>query len=691
MTDLLQTIRQQQSAYQERGWRLPIWLAGSEAYTQQQLSALKPEAVSYWLGHQAPAGFTLLSAKQKQQWLGTECDVLVVDARHSVDWDLVAASSGCLKAGGLWLFVTNEPDLWQQQPNPAAKRVLPYPLDAAVYKGLFKQFWLEQLQDTHRVQLIEGRPAVLPALPEAIAPVQAELPYRTAEQQIAVAAIHKVVTGHRRRPLVLTAHRGRGKSSALGLAAALLVQQGKTDILLTGPSPVAVQTAFFIAANLLNEPYPPGQNQLLNGAIRFVPVDALLAEKQQNTVILVDEAAAIPTPQLQQLTDLYSRLVFATTEHGYEGTGRGFQLRFQSYLQQHCPGFQKLHLHQPIRYQANDPLEQLIFKGFLLEQLIFKGFLLEQTDSAITATLQPKAFSYPIKELLLQPQKLQQIFSLLSLAHYQTDVMDLWALLDNQTLKLYTLEQDQQVIACALISFEGELDKELAMAVSHGKRRVQGHLLAQSLAFHCLQSELAEQKLARIQRIVVHPSVQIQGLGSQLLSFVLQDLLSQQYLIGTSFGATLALAKFWQKAGFHPVKLSHQNEQASNEASVLMLYGEQFRPLQQQFSRQLYWQLADKQRSLDPALALLWAEPPSIEITPQQSTELELFQAGLRPYELIETHLLCWFNLFYAKVEHQTALLLVQRLWQKQDWQQISLPSAKQKLPDLCKRLKFLD
>jgi len=677
MTHLLQIIQQQQSAYQKRGWRLPIWLAGSELYTQQQLSALEPDGVSYWLGQQAPAGFTLLSAKQKQQWLGTECDLLVVDARHSIDWDLVAASSGCLKAGGLWLFVTNEPDLWRQQANPAAKRVLPYPLDAAVYPGLFKQFWLEQLQNARWIRIIEGNAAVIPLLPEAIAPTQAELPYRTAEQQQAVAAIHKVVTGHRRRPLVLTAHRGRGKSSALGLAAAQLAQQGKTDILLTGPSPVAVQTALFIAAKLLNQSYQSGQNQLLNGTIRFVPVDALLAEKRQNTVILVDEAAAIPTPLLQQLTDLYSRLVFATTEHGYEGTGRGFQLRFQSYLQQHCPGFQKLHLHQPIRYQENDPLEQLIFKGFLLEQ----------TEAELTKIQQPQLTSYQVKGLLLQPQKLQQIFSLLSLAHYQTDVMDLWALLDNPALKLYTLEKNHRIIACALISFEGELDEDLAVEISHGKRRVQGHLLAQSLAFHCLQPELAVQKTARIQRIVVHPLVQTQGLGTQLLRFVLQDLLDQQHLIGTSFGANLALTRFWQKAGFHPVKLSHQNEQASNEASVLMLYGEQFKPLRQLFSRQIYWQLADKQCSLDPALALLWAEPPSIKLTPQQATELQLFQAGLRPYELIETHLLCWFNLHYAKVDHQTALLLVQRLWQKQDWLQLPVKNAKQKLPDLSKQL----
>lgn len=677
MTDLLQIIRQHQDAYQKLGWRLPVWLAGSEVYTQHQLAKLQSEGCCYWLGQQAPVGFTLLSAHQKQQWLGTECDLLVVDARQTVDWDLVAASSGCLKAGGLWLFVTSEPELWQHQPNPAAKRVLPYPLDAAAYSGLFKQFWLAQLAEQRWVQLIEGNSAVIPLLPEAIASTSAELPYRTTEQQQAVTAIHKVVTGHRRRPLVLTAHRGRGKSSALGLAAAMLVQQGKTDILLTGPSPVAVQTAFFIAAQLLNLPYQAGQNQLSESLIRFVPVDALLAEKQNNTVILVDEAAAIPTPQLQQLTDIYSRLVFATTEHGYEGTGRGFQLRFQRYLQQHCPGFQKLHLHQPIRYQINDPLERLIFKGFLLEQ----------TDFAVTAIQQPQLVSYQVKDLLQQPAKLQQIFSLLSLAHYQTDVMDLWALLDNPTLKLYTLEQDQQVIACALISFEGELDAELASAVAHGKRRVQGHLLAQSLAFHCLQPKLVTQKMARIQRIVVHPLLQSQGLGSQLLDFVLQQLLNKDNLIGTSFGATLALAKFWQNAGFSPVKLSQRHEQASNEASVLMLYGEPFNALQQQFSRQLYWQLADKQRTLDPALALLWVEPPALEITPLQITELRLFQADLRPFDLIETHLLCWFNLNYAKVEPQTAQFLVQRLWQKQDWQQIALPQAKQQLPQLCKQL----
>ncbi len=609
MSDLLQLIRQHHNAYQKRGWRLPIWLAGSNTYTEQQLADLDPTDSAYWLGPKAPAGFSLLSAKQKQQWLGTECDLLVVDAREAVDWDLVAASSGCVKAGGIWLFVSSQAELWQQQPNPAAKRVLPYPLDAATYTGLFKQFWLKQLQHAQWLRLVEASPVMPPVVPDAIPPVLAEPPYRTVEQQQAVAAIHKVVTGHRRRPLVLTAHRGRGKSSALGLAAAQLVQHGKTDILLTGPSPSSVQTAFFVAAQLLHENYQAGKNQLKNGAIRFVPVDVLLAEKQQNTVILVDEAAAIPTPQLQQLVDSYSRLVFATTEHGYEGTGRGFQLRFQHYLQQQCPDFKKLHLHQPIRYQSDDPLEQLIFQGFMLEYA------------------------------------------------------------ENPVI-------DSEMISAASLPTPPQL-------------RVQGHLLAQSLAFHCLQPDLAEKTMARIQRIVVHPSLQSKGLGSHLLTRVLQDLLTKNFLVGTSFGATRALAKFWQKAGFLPVKLSQQQEQASNEPSVLMLYGEQFRPLQQLFSRQLYWQLADKQRTLDPMLALAWAEAPAIALLPQQIAELKLFQAGLRPFDLIETHLLCWFNLYHTTVASETALLLVQRLWQKHEWTQLSVPDAKQALSELCKHLSL--
>ncbi|MFP3366547.1 hypothetical protein R0J93_23165, partial [Pseudoalteromonas sp. SIMBA_148] len=45
--------------------------------------------------------------------------------------------------------------------------------------------------------------------------------------------------------------------------------------------------------------------------------------------------------------------------HGYEGTGRGFQLRFRHHLERQCPGWQALEMTTPVRWAPGDPLEAL--------------------------------------------------------------------------------------------------------------------------------------------------------------------------------------------------------------------------------------------------------------------------------------------------------------------------------------------
>lgn len=698
---LRQQLAELQQQYRQRRWRLPLWLQVDAAecdglpQTLAELLADQSEGTGFWLGEfiaDFPLAATTAQIKHKGQLLGVEADWIVINGLAGIDWDLLAASSGCLRAGGLWLLITVTPEHFALQPNLQAQRMLSYPLQAHDQASNFQQFWLSQQQDwwlyhealgLHRQHLAQAQQTVLTE-PSASTqatdtkhPADAELvpaPFSSSEQQQAVAAILKVVSGHRRRPLLLTAHRGRGKSAALGIAAAQLQQLSKQKLIITAPNPAAAAVALQHAKAYLAELQPDAPL-----ALQFWPIDLLLHEKPSADLVLVDEAAAIPLPQLQQLTQHYSRLVFATTEHGYEGTGRSFSLKFQPYLQQHCPGWQQLRLQTPVRYAEDDPLERQIFRSFLLA--------CEQPTPAYDPALPLFTKLHPASELLAQPSLLAGIFGLLSLAHYQTEVTDLWALLDNPQLQVMAIYQDStqeqtsapQLLGCAVMSYEGQLPPQLATQVYQGDRRVQGHLLAQSLAFHLATPELATLPLARVQRIVIHPAWQNSGLGQYLLKQVQQHCQQQGVAaVGSSFGATTALLRFWTDQGFLPVKLSQQAEQASGEPSVLMIkacdstLAPTMVQLHQQFADNLYLQLADSQRHLNPRLALQLCQPPVTTIDAPAKQQLVLFAAGKRPYELVELLVLAWFNQHAHSLPIDLTPLLVQKLWQKHSWADFS-------------------
>uniref|UniRef100_UPI0040483E66 GNAT family N-acetyltransferase n=1 Tax=Rheinheimera sp. TaxID=1869214 RepID=UPI0040483E66 len=665
---LLSQLLQWQQLAARLNIRLPvIWQGDNKQLISDsfQLLAQLADATVYWLGEQPPVDAVQLSDKHNYQLLGSECDVLVINAFSGFNADLVAASAGCVKAGGIWLLLCPEFSSWQQLANPAHKNLLPYPLDAHTHQGQFIRFWLSCVQQQNVIILHNNSICRELDWPKPPSADTASVPYATTEQASAVAAILHVVSGHRRRPLLLSADRGRGKSAALGIAAAQLAIAGK-QLVLTAPSPRTATTAL--------QHFQQLTATTLHQQLNFVAFDQLLNGDYQADLLLVDEAAAIPTPVLQQLVQKFSRVVFATTEHGYEGTGRGFQLRFQQHLNTHYPGWKKLHLHQPIRYQQADPLEQLTFNSFLLKPNA------DATKFLPDAALNFKC--YQTTDWLNQAEKLQQVFSLLSLAHYQTQVKDLAALLDNPQLQVVTLEQNNQLLACALICIEGNIEATLANQIYLGARRLQGHLLAQSLAFHLAQPDLAQGTLWRVMRITVQPQLLRQKLGAALLAFIdTQARQASVSYLGCSFGVTTELCNFWRDCGYQAVRLGTTTDNASNEYSLLMLKAvlgdtATVNTLANAFAKQLFVNLT-VYPALSAALVLALATAPATtELNTRQKQQLLLFAQGKRPYELIRHLLLDWFNLHYNHLQTLDAELLCSLLWQQHD-----LATVAQKAP----------
>ena len=122
-------------------------------------------------------------------------------------------------------------------------------------------------------------------------------------------------------------------------------------ILLTAPKLANVETAFHHAQLSLPESLKANASLTLGqSSLRFIAVDELIKGDYKADLLMVDEAAAIPTAMLTQLLKRYSRIIFSTTVHGYEGTGRGFHLRFKQVLDALTPQWKEVELTEPIRW-----------------------------------------------------------------------------------------------------------------------------------------------------------------------------------------------------------------------------------------------------------------------------------------------------------------------------------------------------
>lgn len=513
------------------GIRRLLVLSGEERWCFDHALKLRDALPGDWLWiSPQPDAENHCSPSALQTLLGREFRHAVFDARHGFDAAAFAALSGTLKAGS-WLVLLlpvwdeweNQPDAdslrWSDCPDPIAtphfvqhfKRVLTANNDAILWRQN------QPFSLAHFTPRTDWHPATGAPQPE-----QQQLLQQLLTMPPGVAAV--------------TAARGRGKSALAGQ----LISRIAGSAIVTAPAKAATD----VLAQFAGEKF------------RFIAPDALLASDEQADWLVVDEAAAIPAPLLYQLVSRFPRTLLTTTVQGYEGTGRGFLLKF-------CARFPHLHrfeLQQPIRWAQGCPLEKMVS-----EALVFD-------DENFTHTPQGNIVISAFEQTLWrsEPETPLKVYQLLSGAHYRTSPLDLRRMMDAPGQHFLQAAGGNEIAGALWLVDEGGLSQELSQAVWAGFRRPRGNLVAQSLAAHGSNPLAATLRGRRVSRIAVHPTRQREGTGRQLIAGALQYIHDLDYL-SVSFGYTEELWRFWQRCGFVLVRMGNHREASSGCYTAMAL------------------------------------------------------------------------------------------------------------------------
>ena len=513
------------------GIRRLLVLSGEEGWCFDHALKLRDALPGDWLWiSPQPVAENHCFPSALQTLLGREFRHAVFDARHGFDAAAFAALSGTLKAGSwlvlllpVWEEWENQPDAdslrWSDCPDPIAtphfvqhlKRVLTANNDAILWRQN------QQFSLAHFAPRTDWHPATGTPQPE-----QQQLLQQLLTMPPGVAAV--------------TAARGRGKSALAGQ----LISRIAGSAIVTAPAKAATD----VLAQFAGEKF------------RFIAPDALLASDEQADWLVVDEAAAIPAPLLHQLVSRFPRTLLTTTVQGYEGTGRGFLLKF-------CARFPHLHrfeLQQPIRWAQGCPLEKMVSEALVFDD---ENFTHEpQGDIVISAFEQTLWRSEPETPL--------KVYQLLSGAHYRTSPLDLRRMMDAPGQHFLQAAGENEIAGALWLVDEGGLSQELSQAVWAGFRRPRGNLVAQSLAAHGSNPLAATLRGRRVSRIAVHPARQREGTGRQLIVGALQYTHDLDYL-SVSFGYTEELWRFWQRCGFVLVRMGNHREASSGCYTAMAL------------------------------------------------------------------------------------------------------------------------
>ncbi len=590
-----------------------------------------------------------VSFSRAENLLGQEADSLVYDLYGGINSDVLCMAAGLIRSGGILLL------LCPQELNPGDD-VYGHWQGNAAQSPVFFNYLMDQWSTCESYFCIQPTQPLPTIKPFTVSPVVEIEQGKTRDQQVLIQQLHSWYEDKAKPLFLLTADRGRGKSTALGMFANSL--NNHCCVVITAASRMQVE----ILLQQIND----------KPSLTFRAPDEIIRRQQTIDVLIIDEAAMLPASVLQQCIELAQKTILSTTTGGYEGTGQGFMLKFIAAF--NPQQMQSMQLLQAVRWGQNDLLEQSMNNALLLKSSELKPYV---KGTKIKTRLISK--TELVKDLAL----LREIYQLLVSAHYRTRPSDLRQLMEDENQLLLLARDEFAVLGVLLLNREGGFEQNLSEEIFMGRRRPQGHLLAQMLTaqagikyFSCYQG-------FRVQRIAVEKNFRRKGLGRMLIQHArdLVDLHQVDYL-GSSFALDQINAAFWKSCGFQLVHIASGKGKSSGRQTVVVLQSScadvtaDMQTLQNKIQRDLaLWLLSYCNemfwRDVIALLSLVITENP---LTHQDEDEIRAFAFGFHglDYSLPALQrLLISQSGKLSQFDPNTRRLLVEKILLNRSWEAV--------------------
>ncbi|XP_030567397.1 RNA cytidine acetyltransferase [Drosophila novamexicana] len=344
-------------------------------------------------------------------------------------------------------------------------------------------------------------------------------------------------------------------------------------------------------------------------------------------LLMIDEAAAIPLPLVKKMIGPY--LIFmASTINGYEGTGRSLSLKLIAQIQKDNNAHPPITLEESIRYKPNDDIER-----WLINLLCLDTSTVAVVNSGCPLPNLCELY-YINRDALFSYHKaaetfLNRLMSIYVSSHYKNTPNDLQMMSDAPAHHLFCMlapvqrmDQLPEILVVIQVALEGQISAQsISESLGRGKKAA-GDLIPWNVAEQYGDRDFPKLSGVRIVRVATHPNYQRMGYGKRAI-MLLKDyyegcfadvndeitdnekagieeveeeelsLLKEQIrprkriptllqrlheriperidYIGTSYGLTAELLKFWKSVGYVPVYLSQKANELTGEHSCIML------------------------------------------------------------------------------------------------------------------------